>query len=323
MKAHTKLALGTALAALLSSVSTASLADDITVAGVLINTQDPFWTTIGCGAQARANELGVTLELYSAPNMDAAQMTAAFDAALLSSPDGLFGTSTAPNQFVTQFGELMANGVPVVTGNPTDPAAQYRVVWSSGDTAPYIDQLLPLIPEAEGTMLVLGGVQGLPPLEVRYVPLVDAVLAARPGLHEIERIYSFFNINAATSGVEAALIANPDLKVIVASNGPDGIGAAAAVRAAGLQGQVTVIAFDAVPPEIEALREGTITALIAQSPAQIGAVSVQSIVDYLRSGATGAVAPSDEFIGIPQRMLTAENVDDPANADYIYHPLCD
>ncbi|MEZ5767221.1 MAG: substrate-binding domain-containing protein [Paracoccaceae bacterium] len=163
MKATGKTMLGTALAMLLSGASSVALAqDDITIAGVLINTQDPFWTSIGCGADARAKELGATLELYSIPNMDAAQMTAAFDAAILSQPDGLFGTSTAPNQFVTQFGELMANGVPVVTGNGTDPAAQYRIVWSSGDTAPYIDELLPMIPDEEGTMLVLGGVQGLP-----------------------------------------------------------------------------------------------------------------------------------------------------------------
>ncbi|MEZ5767220.1 MAG: substrate-binding domain-containing protein [Paracoccaceae bacterium] len=153
--------------------------------------------------------------------------------------------------------------------------------------------------------------------------MVDAVLAARPGFTELERIYSFFDVNAATSAVSAALIANPDLKLIVASNGPDGIGAAAAVKAAGLAGQVTVVAFDAVPPEIDGLKEGVITALIAQSPAQIGAESVQAIVDYLQAGNTGAVPASDEFVGIPQRLLTADNVDDAANADYIYKPQCD
>lgn len=66
-----------------------------------------------------------------------------------------------------------------------------------------------------------------------------------------------------------------------------------------------------------------IAALIAQSPAQIGAQSVQAIVDYLQAGNTGAVPASDEFVGIPQRLLTADNVDDPANADYIYKPQCD
>jgi ribose transport system substrate-binding protein len=322
MRGTMKTALGATLALLLSGA--ASFAEDvkINIAGVLINTQDPFWNSIGCGAQTKATELGANLELFSATTMDAAAMSANFDAALLTNPNGFFGTPAAANQFVTQYTDLMNKGVPVVTGNGTDPAAQYKVIWSSGDTAPYFDELLKLIPADQGKMVVLGGIPGLVPLESRYEPLVKALNSARPGLTEIERIYTTFDINKATSSVTASLIANPDLKVIIASNGPDGVGAAAAVKAAGLVGQVTIIAFDSVPPEIDALKDGTITALIAQSPAQIGAASIQALVDYIKAGHSGPVPVSSDFVGIPQRLLTKATVDDPANADYVYKAKC-
>jgi ribose transport system substrate-binding protein len=318
---QTKRRTGLALAAFLTAAPMA-MAQDISIAGVLSNTQDPFWTSIGCGAKAKGAELGVAVEIFSSTTMDAAPMTANFNAALLSQPDGFFGTPAASNQFVTQYGELMAAGVPVVTGNPTDPASTYGVVWSSGDTEPYLAELLDLAPVSEGKVLVLGGIPGLVPLEMRYEPFVKAMLEARPGLSEIERLYTTFDVNKATSGVQAALVANPDLTLVIASNGPDAIGAAAALKATGMAGKVTLVAFDAVPPQVAALKEGTITALIAQSPAQIGAVTVQRIVDYLKSGATGPVPVSTDFIGIPQRLLTPANVDDPVNADYIYKPEC-
>lgn len=325
MQIHKNVAIGALIATLMAGTAMPSFAQDneIDIAVLYPNSQDPFWTSIGCGAQAKADELGVTLHLFSTTNMDAAPMTANFNAALLTDPDGLFAMPSNANQFVTQYAELMEAGKPVITGNATDPLAHYQLVWSSGDTEPYMEQLLELVAADEGKMVVLGGIPGLAPLESRYEPLVSGLTEARPGLSEIERIYSFFDINKATTSVSAALIANPDLKLIIASNGPDGIGAAAAVKAAGMVGEVTIIAFDAVPPEIAALKEGVITALIAQSPAQIGATSVEALVDYINEGNSGAVPASDNFVGIPQRLLTVDNVDDPANAEYIYKPECE
>ncbi|MFG0221372.1 substrate-binding domain-containing protein, partial [Streptococcus suis] len=76
-------------------------------------------------------------------------------------------------------------------------------------------------------------------------------------------------------------LAHPDLKLIIAADGPDGLGAAAAISQAGKAGQIALVAFDAVPGEVDALKAGTITALIAQNPTDIGAKSIDALVDYL------------------------------------------
>lgn len=321
MKTMRSLTLAVATAMLLAGTAVAQ--DKITIAGVIPNTQDPFWVSIGCGAQAEANEIGVELKLFSTTTMDAAPLTAAFNAALLTNPQGIFANPANANQFVTQYQDLMARGIPVVTANATEPPAQYKVLWATGDTAPYLADTLKLITADSGKMVVLGGIAGLVPLEVRYVPFVKALKEAKPGLTELEPIYSFFDVNKAQSALSAVLVANPDLKIIVASNGPDGIAAAAAVKAAGLAGQVTVIIFDAIPPGVGALKEGVVTALIAQAPFAMGAAQVDALVDYIKGGHTGAVPVSTELEGIPLRLLTKDNVDDPANADYVYKASCD
>ncbi|MEZ5721824.1 MAG: hypothetical protein R3D59_09255 [Paracoccaceae bacterium] len=232
MKATGKTMLGTALAMLLSGASSVALAqDDITIAGVLINTQDPFWTSIGCGADARAKELGATLELYSIPNMDAAQMTAAFDAAILSQPDGLFGTSTAqpvrhPVRRVD--GEWRA-GRHRQRHRP-GRTIPHRMVF--GDTAPYIDEQ-PVADDPgrrKRTMLVRSAASKAFP--ARNALRADGRRGARgtAGFTELERVPTPSSTSTGNLRGLRGSDRQPDLKLIVASNGPDGIGAAAAVK---------------------------------------------------------------------------------------------
>lgn len=294
----------------------------LVVAGITQNTVDPFWVTLNCGAQAEATRRGVELELFTSTSMDASELTTLFDSAKLANPDGMFLNVANIQQFSTQLQEFAAAGVPVASNAQTDPPAVSAMVWTSADASGFMSELLTLIPEDEGSFGVLGGIAGIAPLEARYQPVVDEIAKARPNLTVLPTEYSMFDVNKATNIVSSWLIAHPDLKVIVASNGPDGIGAAAAIKAKGLADQVTVIAFDAVPPEVEALREGTIKALIAQPAKAIGAAQLGAVVDQLQSGTDGPVPAATETVGIPQKLLTASTIDDPANADYIYVTEC-
>jgi ribose transport system substrate-binding protein len=151
---------------------------------------------------------------------------------------------------------------------------------------------------------------------------VEAVQKMRPDLEPLPNDYSGFDINKATTNVASLIIAHPDLKLIIAADGPDGVGAAAAIKQADKVGDITLIAFDAVPPEVDALRAGTITALIAQDPVSIGATSVDEIVKYLKDNPDGGAVKPSGSITIPSFLLTAKNIDDPANEKYLYKTEC-
>lgn len=297
-------------------------ASDITIAGVYQNLSDPFWQTITCGAQARAAELGVDLELYTSTDTDANTMASNFETALLTEPDGVIATPFNNNQFVAQYTQLMADGVPVVSGNGTDPQVEYKNIYSDTETAGLAADVADLIPGGGGTMVVLGGAPGIPPLEGRTNPFIEAVQEMRSDLTPLPTVYSGFDVNKATADVAALIIANPDLKLVIAATGPDGVGAAAAIDQAGKAGEITLIAFDAVPPEVDALRAGTITALIAQDPFSIGSTSVDAIVDYLSNNPDGGAVEPAGSQAIPNVLLTADNVDDAENANYLYKTSC-
>jgi ribose transport system substrate-binding protein len=295
---------------------------DIKLAAVLPNTSDPFWATISCGAEAKASELGVELKTYNSTSTDANTMASNFQTAQLGSPDGILVSPFNNNQFIAQYQTLMGKGVPVVTQTATDPPSEYKAIFSSSDTGPLVGDVADLIPQGSGSMVFLGGAPGIPPLEMRTQPFVDAVQDARSDLTALPVEYSGFDVNKATTTVSSLILAHPDLHLIIAADGPDGLGAAAAIKQAGKQGKIALIAFDAVPGEVDALRDGTISALIAQNPTEIGARSVEALVDYLKDNtAGGTVSPSDAE-EIDNYVLTAENLDDPASEPYLYKAEC-
>ncbi len=301
--------------------SGSATSSDIKLSGVLANTSDPFWATVSCGAKAEAKKRGVALKMYTSTSTDNNAIASNFQSATLSNPDGILATPFNNNQFIAQYKTLMAKGVPVVTGNPSDPQAEYKSVTSGTDTDKFAEDALKSVSKGEGSMVYMGGAPGIPPLESRTKPFVAAVESARPELKRLKDEFSGFDINKATTDASSLIIAHPELKLIIAATGPDAVGAAAAIQQANKSGEIALIGFDAIPPEVEALKKGTISALIAQAPLEIGAAQVGALVDYLEAGSKGAVSTKGvEKIG--NQLLTKDNVDDPANAKYIYKASC-
>jgi ribose transport system substrate-binding protein len=306
------------------SSSGTSSASNITIAGVYGNSTDPFWATLACGAKQEAATLGVKYQPFASTTLDNSALSQNFSSAQLIKPNGIFVNPANPNQFVTQYKTLMSSGVPVVTINSSNPPAQYKVVGTgtTGNSA-LLQQTAALVTADSGSMLVVNGIPGLVPVQVRLDPVVKAITTAHPGLTSLPTIYSGFDVNKATQAVSTDLIAHPDLKVIVAADGPDGQAAAAAVQQAGKAGKVTVIALDATPAEVTALKAGTISGLVAQSPQQIGQDQVKELVSYVQAHPNaGAVPANVGTVNVPQHLLTKTNVDDPASSAWIYKASC-
>lgn len=294
----------------------------IHLAEVLANTSDPFFETIACASQQEAAKLGVSLQTFNSASTDTNAIANNFQSASLTHPQGIFADPFNNNQFIAQYKTMMSSGVPVVTGNGTTPPAEYKDIYSGSDTARFAPTVLQNVPSGSGSMVYLGGAPGIPPLQTRTLPFVKAVEADRTDLKVLPTEYSGFDVNKTTTDLGAILLANPDLKLVIAADGPDAQGAAAAIKAAGKAGKVTLVAFDAIPTEVAALQQGIITDLIAQSPGAIGRDSIDALVSYVKahpSGGTVAYAGSQT---IPNQLLTKATLSAPANAGYIYKASC-
>ncbi|MCA9245706.1 MAG: substrate-binding domain-containing protein [Planctomycetales bacterium] len=89
-----------------------------------------------------------------------------------------------------------------------------------------------------------------------------------------------------------AIESNPDLAAIFAINDPSALGAYAALKAAGKEDQVTLIAFDGQPMGKEAILEGKILCDPVQFPDKIGKKTIEMIVKHF----AGEAVPEIELI---------------------------
>ncbi len=76
--------------------------------------------------------------------------------------------------------------------------------------------------------------------------------------------------------------------------------------------------LDAGPTQVEQLQAGTVDALIAQHPYDIGRTGVEMAVEYL----TTQQAPEETLVTTGYSIVTNETIDDPEVARYLYVADC-
>jgi ribose transport system substrate-binding protein len=132
-------------------------------------------------------------------------------------------------------------------------------------------------------------------------------------LEVVQMDYSDNNVEVGREQTIQVLAEHPDIVGIFGTNVFSAQGAGAAVQDVGLGGIVEVVAFDATEFAIDLLRNGTVTQVIAQKPADMGYFAVLSAVAHARG-----------IHSIPKRWSTGyevinlNNVDDPDIARFIY-----
>lgn len=291
---------------------------DVTLIQGIAN--EPFYISMHCGALDAAEKLDVTLSVNAAAQWDVAQQTRIVDSVAATSPDAVL---IAPVDRVAMEGpvqqlEQVGSEVILVDTELDDPDIGVSRISSNnrlgGELA--AEALADLIEGGSGDVMVLSPERGISTTDARVDGFKEKAEADFPGLNIIAEQYPGDDAGAANQVVSATLAANPNLAGIFAANLVTGEGAAAALDSAGLTDTVKLVQFDASPGQVEALREGTIQALISQQPYEIGYQGVEQAVQALNDESVTAEIQTQLTI------VTADNVDDPAVSQYLYRDSC-
>ncbi|MDX6568891.1 MAG: ribose transport system substrate-binding protein, partial [Gaiellales bacterium] len=86
------------------------------------------------------------------------------------------------------------------------------------------------------------------------------------------------------------------------------------VKSAGKSGKVKLVEFDAEPLQVQALKAGTIDALVAQDPFGIGQKGVSLAYQYLTKGKAGIA----KHYGTGAAIITKANVSSPSIKKFLY-----
>jgi ribose transport system substrate-binding protein len=280
---------------------------------------DGFYVTMGCGIQAEAKKLGnVTVNIQGPSQFDPTlqnpiieSVTAAKPDAILIAPDDV----SASRPPITQ---AMAAGIKVVLVDTTlsDPSGAVSQISSDNlaggaDAFAAIKELVP----GGGQVLVVTTKPGISTTDQRTAGFAAAT-KADPKFSYVGVQYDQDTASLAAQVTLAALQKNPGIVGVFATNLFSAEGAATGIRQAGKSGKVKVVGFDAEPDEITALQQGTVQALIAQSPYVIGTDAVDQAVAALSGKAT---TPK---IGTKFTIITKANLNSAASQAAIYKTSC-
>ena len=103
---------------------------------------------------------------------------------------------------------------------------------------------------------------------------------------------------------------NPDLKGIYCCNDGMALGAIQAVINADKVGEILVVGTDGDTEAVESIAAEQLSATVAQDPAQIGASSLDLLIDAVENGTTAEVGTFPEKTPIDSVLITAENAAD-------------
>lgn len=286
---------------------------------------DPFYFTMEKGAKAKAKELGVELIVGAFPKAWGPEYQVPILKALVARGDIdlLFTAPTSTEALIPVLKEVHDSGIPVITVDTYLGDGDYSKPSKYSFPLSYIgtDNFLGGQTVAGALAIMLGG-KGRVFLE-NTNPDTSSVMNRELGFRAGLKIFPDMELvgveycldvqETAAAQVSAALQKHPDLAAVFGVNVFSAQGAYQAVAGAGLQAAVKIATWDATETLIAGLKKGELDLILAQMPAEMGALCVEWGVKHLKEGAK-----------IPKKVIpgffifTKDNVNDPEAQQYIY-----
>ncbi len=307
-------ALGAVAALALTATGCASATPEkLTIAFVMGAESDPFFQAMKVGAEAEAAAQGVDLIWQGDPaNYSAETQLPIVESVLAQQPDGLVLIPTDPVALQAVSDKAVAAGIAVANVDTHTNDLSKVVTFITGDNtdggAKAADAIAKAIGYTAGKTyeVVIGLTSATATTNVDRQKGFEAAVAANyPGIQIKDVAYSESNPEKAATNVSNWLTKYPNLKGIFAIDGTNASGAAAALQAKNLVGKVALVGYDAYPANVQLIKDGVFTALIAQDPAAEARLAIKTLVAFLKDG----TKPAQRDVVIPNFALTADSTD--------------
>ncbi len=280
---------------------------------------DEFYVTMECGIRAKAQELGVNIDVQGPEQFDATLQTPILNAVIQSRPAAIL---IAPNDAQAMIAPLQAAadaGIAVFCVDTTINS-DLQIADISSDNVEGGRLAARSLAEGiggKGKVFVINVKPGVSTTDQREQGFAEAIKEF-PDIQYLGQEYCNNDPIQAAAIASARIQSDPDLAGIFGTNLFSAQGAAAGIREQGKRGQIRVVGFDAGPTQVQDLRTEVVDFLIAQHPGDIGTTALQMAVDYLNT----KTEPNPNKVTTGYTAITRENISDPEVARYLYISDC-
>lgn len=261
--------------------------------GLSISTQNnPFFVTLKKGAEKAAEAAGADLIVVDAQD-DTAKQISNIEDLIQKRVNVILINPTDSDAIVTAVESANKANIPVIT---VDRAANGGKVVAhiasdnvkGGQMAgEYIMKLL----GNKGNFVELQGTPGTSAARDRGKGF-HAAVDGKDGVKVAASQPADFNRAKGLSVMENILQGNSNIQAVFAHNDEMALGAVQAIEAAGKKG-IIVVGFDATADAVKAVKDGAMTATIAQKPEEIGKKAVEAAIKVAGGEKVDAYIPVD------------------------------
>lgn len=229
---------------------------------------NPVFQVAWQGAQAAAKDLGggtLEVERYAPVKSDAVEQAQIIESLVERKVDGIALSVNDADALKKSIDDAMAAGIPVVTFDSDAPKSKRISFYGTNNpgSGKTMGEYLVKNMGKKGNIALLMGTPGAPNLEERKNGLLE-FLKDYPDIKVVATEYCYDDVNQAVSKMEARMEATPQLNGWVLIGGWGIFTPPPGPFSSKKPGQLTVIAFDALPEELDYVRQGYAQALIGQ-----------------------------------------------------------
>ncbi len=280
--------------ALLGGAPARAADKQLTILVTLPDMAFPFFVHMLDEIKAEATKLGNINLIVADGQRSSPKQTADIEAAITKGVNGMFLDPNEVDALAPAVQEAVDAKIPVVTVDRRVNKVPGILAHVGADNVKggeaqgeLIEKLFP----NGATVMNLQGQSGSSPAIDRNKGLHN-VLDKEPSKYKfVFQDTAGFDRSKALSMTESALDGMktpPD--VIVCANDDMALGALQALKARNLLGKVKLIGFDALPEALAQIRDGNMTATIEQSPGEQSKIALDTLVNFIRTGAKPAQA---------------------------------
>ncbi len=261
------------------------------VALVLKTLNSPFFIDMQKGAQTAATSLGIDLVVQAAEReVDVEKQMQIVENLIQTGIKALLITPSGSREIVPVLVKANAAGIPVIVVDTKLDAAAATAAgvktatfigsdnYEGGKTA---GAVLIELSGGKAKVALLEGIPGHDTGDSRLRGFRDATKDS-PGIKVVASQTANWERDQGFTVFQNMLQAHPEIDNVFACNDMMALGAIEAIAAAGKTGKIRVIGFDAVDDARKAIEAGTMAASVAQSPADMGRLAVESAAKLMK-----------------------------------------
>ena len=269
---------------------------------------NPFFVNMMAGAQLAADERGIELVGLGGDN-DITKQVAQVEDFIAQGMDAILVQTVDTTGIVTAIEECNEAGIPVITTaeTPTGGEILCAIAFDSYESGYNGGQYIASVLEGKGNVVELVGVLGQETSRQKSEGFQSAI-AEYPDMTVLASQPAEYDRATAMSVMENMLQTFDDIDAVYAANDEMALGAAQAIEAAGLTGEIFVMGNDGTDEALEAVANGTLGATNATPGYIQGYIAVDIAYRYLNGEEVPATISEKNTVIDATNLADAEQI---------------